>query len=246
MMDVLFGSVLFAKVASHHAAHALHKKAASGNVMQLQLLNSSYDRRKTMRGLILILIIFMFVQPASASLKKCVDNHGKFHYYDSILPDECQGKATIEMNKQGVVINRVEEAVSQSTEEDKTAHLAEAQRLAREKKEDSVLLNIYTSAEEIDLARERNIHPVELAIIGTKKRLEIAQTRLDNLQKQAKEAEKLSSPNLTSIQQDIIPTQREVANLRKELMDNQQRIENIKAKYDADKERFLVLVEKKN
>ena len=199
-----------------------------------------------MRGLILTLIIFVFVQPVSAALKKCVDDHGKFHYYDSILPDECQGKATIEMNKQGVVINRVEEEVPQSSEEDKTAHLAEAQRLAREKKEDSVLLNIYTSAEEIDLARERNLHPVELAIIGTKKRLEIAQTRLDNLQKQADEAERSNSPNLASIQQDIIPTQREVANLHKELQDNQKRIENIKAKFDVDKKRFLVLVEKKN
>ena len=198
-----------------------------------------------MRGLFLILIIFVFVQPASAALKKCVDNHGKFHYYDSILPHECQGKETIEMNKQGVVINRVAEAMSQSSEENKTAHLVEAQRLAREKKEDTVLLNIYTSVEEIDLARERNLHPVALAIIGTEKRLDIAQTRLNNLQKQANEAEKSGSPNLASIQQDIIPAQREVANLRKELLDNQKRMESIKAKFDNDKKRFIVLVEEK-
>ena len=196
-----------------------------------------------MRGLILISIIFVFVQPASAALKKCVDDHGKIHYYDSILPHECQGKATIEMNKQGVVINRIEEAISQSSEEDKTAHLVESQRLAREKKEDTVLLNIYTSVEEIDLARERNLHPVALAIIGTEKRLDIAQTRLDNLQKQANEAEKSGSPNLASIQQDIIPAQREVANLRKEVLDNQKRLESIKAKFDNDKKRFIVLVE---
>jgi len=196
-----------------------------------------------MRGLILISTIFVFVQPASAALKKCVDDHGKFHYYDSILPHECQGKATIEMNKQGVVINRIEEAISQSSEEDKTAHLVESQRLAREKKEDTVLLNIYTSVEEIDLARERNLHPVALAIIGTEKRLDIAQARLDNLQKQANEAEKSGSPNLASIQEDIIPAQREVANLRKEVLDNQKRMESIKAKFDNDKKRFIVLVE---
>lgn len=196
-----------------------------------------------MRGLILISTIFVFVQPASAALKKCVDDQGKFHYYDSILPHECQGKATIEMNKQGVVINRVEEAISQSSEEDKTAHLVESQRLAREKKEDTVLLNIYTSVEEIDLARERNLHPVALAIIGTEKRLDIAQTRLENLQKQANEAEKSGSPNLASIQEDIIPAQREVENLRKEVLDNQKRLESIKAKFDNDKKRFIVLVE---
>lgn len=199
-----------------------------------------------MRGLIFILIIFVFVQPAFAALKKCVDDQGKFHYYDNILPTECQGKATIEMNKQGVVINRVEKAISQSTEKDKAAQLVEAQRLAREKEQDTVLLNIYTSAEEIDLALERNLHPVELAIIGIEKRLDIAKARLGNLQKQADEAERSGSPNLASIQQDIIPAQKEVTNLYKELLDNQKRTDKIKAKFDADKKRFLVLVEKKN
>lgn len=199
-----------------------------------------------MRGLIIILLLCVFIKPAFAVLKKCVDDQGKFHYYDNMLPSECKGMATIEMNKQGIVINRVEETVPQLSEEDQSEQLAEAQRLVHEKKQDSVLLNIYTSAEEIDLALERNLHPVELAIIGIKKRLEIAKVRLDNLQNQADEAERSGSPNLASIRQDIIPAQREVTNLRKELKDNQERMQSIKAKFAADKKRFLVLVEKKN
>ena len=199
-----------------------------------------------MRCLIITLSLFVCVQPVFATLKKCVDDHGKYHYYDSMLPSECQGKATIEMNKQGIVINRSEVAAPQLSEEDKAAHYNETQQLANENKQDIVLLNIYTSVEEIDLARERNLHPVALAIIGIEKRLEIAHNRLANLQKQANEAEKSGSPNLASIQRDILPAQKEVANLQKELLDNQNRKESIKAKFDADKKRFIVLVEKKN
>lgn len=199
-----------------------------------------------MRGLIVILILCVFIQPAYAVLKKCVDDQGKFHYYDNMLPSECKGKATVEMNKQGVIINRVEEAMPQSSEADKSEQLAEAQRLADEQNQDTVLLNIYTSAEEIDLALERNLHPVELAIIGIEKRLEIAKVRLDKLQKQANEAERSDSGNLASIRKNIIPARREVTNLRKELLDTQERMEHIKVKFTADKQRFLMLVEQKN
>ena len=199
-----------------------------------------------MRGLIVTLILCVFIQPAYAVLKKCVDDQGKFHYYDNMLPSECKDMATVEMNKQGVVINRAKEPRPQSTEEEQTEQLVEAQQLAHEKKQDSILLNIYTSAEEIDLALERNLHPVELAIIGIEKRLEIAKVRFDKLQNQANEAERSDSPNLASIRKEIIPAQREVTNLRKELKDNQKRMESIKAKFEADMKRFLVLVEKKN
>lgn len=199
-----------------------------------------------MRGLIVILILCACIQPAYAVLKKCVDDQGKFHYYDNILPPECKGKATVEMNKQGVVINRIDETMPQSTEDDKSEQLVETQRLVHEQNQDTVLLNIYTSAEEIDLAMERNLHPVELAIIGIEKRLEIAKVRFDKLQKQADEAERTGSSNLASIRKELIPARREVTNLRQELLDNKERMESIKAKFTTDKQRFLALVEKKN
>ena len=199
-----------------------------------------------MRRFIFILVLITFAQPVFAGLKKCVDNSGNYHYYDSILPLECQGKTTIEMNKQGVVINRVEEVAPQTMNGGETARLAEAQRLADKKKQDAVLLNIYTSAEEIDLARERNIHPITLIITGIEKRLDIAQNRLAELQKQAEAAKQSNSQILDSIKKDIIPAKKQVSILQKELTDNQEYMETIKAKFETDKKRFLTLVEQKN
>lgn len=196
-----------------------------------------------MRCLILILFIFIFAQSSSAALKRCVDDEGRSHYYNKIIPPECEHKETVEMNKQGVVINKtmIKSEVKQP-EQDKAAQVAAEQKLLEKTRRDAVLLNTYTSEEEIDLARERNVHPVELTIVGIEKRLEITSAHLNNLQNQAVEAEKAGSPTLDGIQRDIVPAQREVTNLQNELTENQRRIENIKIRFDTDKKRFVELM----
>jgi hypothetical protein len=196
-----------------------------------------------MRSLIIISVVLLLAQPAFAALNKCVDDNGKFHYYDKILPSECKDKETIEMNSQGVVINKTEANTEQAPQsaEDEAAHLAAEQKREDEKRRDTVLLNTYTSIEEIELARERNLHPLTLAIIGIEKRLGIARNRLTDLQKQADVAEKSGSPTLVAINQDIIPAEKEVVNLQNALKDNQLRMENTRTKFHADKKRFLEL-----
>ena len=198
-----------------------------------------------MRCLILALVLFVFVQPTFAALKRCIDDEGKSHYYNKILPPECEDKATIEMNKQGVVLNRTETKQAVQSEEDKAAQLAAEQNRIEEKRRDAVLLNTYTSEEEIDLARERNVHPVELTIVGVEKRLEIAKTRLKDLLIQAKQAAQAQSPTLAGIKKEIIPAQREAKTLHNELKENRLRIERIKTRFDIDKNRFVELMAQK-
>lgn len=198
-----------------------------------------------MRCLILTLVLFIFVQPTSAALKRCVDDDGKSHYYNKILPPECEDKSTTEMNKQGVVLNRTETKQVAQPEEDIAEQLAAEQNRIKKEKRDGVLLNTYTSEEEIDLARERNVHPVELTIVGVEKRLEIAKTRLKDLLVQAKQAAQVQSPTLAGIKKEIIPVQREAKTLQNELKENQLRIENIKTRFDIDKNRFIELMAQK-
>ncbi len=197
-----------------------------------------------MRYLILTLALFVFVQPISAALKRCVDDAGKSHYYNNILPPECEDKATIKMNKQGVVMSRVEAKRTEQPKEDNTAQIAAAQKIEEIKRLDTVLLNTYTSEEEIELARERNVHPVKLTIVGVEKRLEIAKTRLKDLLNQANQAAQTESPTLVGIKKEIMPVRREAQNLQNELKENQLRIERIKSQFDLDKKRFIELMSK--
>lgn len=195
-----------------------------------------------MRWVILCLSVLFVAQPVSAALKKCKDDVGKIYYYNKILPSECQGKSTVEMNKLGVVMKR-NEVVQRAPEP--VIDIAKREEMERQRKEqqrlDNVLLNTYTGVDEIELAKTRNIEPVELAIIGIKKRLKIAHSQFNALKKQAINAKKSKSPMLARIKKDMIPVQRDVNNLKKELIAHKKKIGSLQAKYDADKKRFVQL-----
>ncbi|SES89390.1 hypothetical protein SAMN05216326_10649 [Nitrosomonas marina] len=194
-----------------------------------------------MYRLALITILFMLTLPVQASLNKCKDDEGRFHYYTHIKPPECQDKATVEMNKRGVVIrtHTVERKTEPETDPVQQAAI-EQKRLEKERR-DAILLNTYTREEEIDWALDRNIHPIELAIAGIEKRLEIASAQLKNLLKQANEAKQSGNTVLSSIQKDIIPARRYVVQLQDELKKNHKRIDELREKFDTDRKRFRAL-----
>ncbi len=195
-----------------------------------------------MRWIFLMALVFVISQPVSAALKKCVDDDGVAHYYSNILPPECHDKATVEMNKLGVVLRKNEVEDKSLPAVDQAEVEAAEQKQEEARRRDEVLLNTYTSEEEIDWALERNVHPIELNIVGIEKRLDIVRTQLQSLQQQADEAERTDSPTLTAIKEDMLPVERGVVSLQEELAENQARIKNIQAKLEADRKRFLELI----
>ncbi|MCH9638596.1 MAG: hypothetical protein K0U40_03780 [Betaproteobacteria bacterium] len=196
-----------------------------------------------MRWIFPISFVLVFSQPVTAALKKCVDDNGVAHYYSSILPPECHDKTTVEMNKLGVVIRKNEAVDKTLPVIDKAQQEAAEQKQKIEQRRDEVLLKTYTSEKEIDWALERNVHPIELNIVGIEKRLMIIRAQLQSLQQQATEAERTNSPTLAAIKEDMLPVERGVASLQKELIENQLRIKNIQEKFEIDRKRFLELTQ---
>lgn len=195
-----------------------------------------------MRWFYIILFLFVFVQPASAALKKCVDDKGRTQYYDNIPPPECLGKATTEMSDHGVVIKETKETVEvKEAEEQAKREAAEKKRIKDRKRNDTALLATYTDKTEIDLARDRNIQPVELAIKGIEPRLKVSKDRLEVLKLQYIEAQKKKSTVLGSIKKDMESAKREVARLENELMKKKEEVKNIKARFSAARKRFIEL-----
>ncbi|SER63040.1 hypothetical protein SAMN05421690_10469 [Nitrosomonas sp. Nm51] len=192
-------------------------------------------------ALLATLFIFTQTAQASASLNKCEDDEGRFHYYTNIMPSECQDKTTIEMNKRGVVIRTHTAEFKEESEKDLARQAVDEQQRLDKERRDAVLLNTYTSEEEIDWALDRNIYPIELAIAGIEKRLEIAASQLQNLQKQAKDAKQSGNRALPSIQEELMPVRRDVLQLRNELKKNHERIVKLKEKFVSDKKRFRIL-----
>ncbi|SFK18706.1 hypothetical protein SAMN05216302_1001284 [Nitrosomonas aestuarii] len=193
-----------------------------------------------MHKIISFAIILIFSQSTLASLQKCVDDAGMFHYYTHVMPPECQNKTTVEMNEHGVVI-RTHAAENKPDIVETAKNKIDAQQQFEEKRRDAVLLNTYTSEEEIDWVLERNVEPIELAISGIEMRLNIAKNQLRILKQQADEAEKSGNPTLASIQQDMIPVKRNVTQLENELIKNHARISSLKEKFAIDRKRFQTL-----
>ena len=186
--------------------------------------------------------IFIFIQPVSAALKKCVDDKGRTQYYDNTPPPECLGKATIEMSDHGVVIKKTKEEVElKEAEEQAKREAVEKKRAIDKKRLDAALLATYTDRKEIDLARDRNIQPVELAIKGIERRLKVSQDRLEVLKLQFLEAQKTKSPALASLKKEMNSAKKEVVRLEDELIKRKEEVENIRARFSAERKRFIEL-----
>ena len=180
-------------------------------------------------------------QPAGATLIKCIDDKDRTQYYDKTRPPECEGKATVEMSNRGVVRKKNDAPEGPMSAEERAKRKAEEQKAKDAKRRDTALLSTYTTEKEIDLARDRNVQLVELIIKGIEPRLKTAQSRLEVLRKQADDAEKAKSPMLVSIKEDVVSSEKEVKRLQDELANRQKDMENIKARFEADKKRFLEL-----
>jgi predicted nucleic acid-binding Zn-ribbon protein len=186
--------------------------------------------------------IFIFIQPVSAALKKCVDDKGRTQYYNNTPPPECLGKATVEMSDHGVVIKKTKEEVElKEAEEQAKREAVEKKRAMDKKRLDAALLATYTDKKEIDLARDRNIQPAELAIKGIEPRLKVSQDRLEVLKLQFLEAQKTKSPALVSLKKEMNSAKKEVVRLEDELIKRKEEVENIKARFSAERKRFIEL-----
>ncbi len=199
-----------------------------------------------MRWVLFVPLSFIAAQPIQAEFSKCEGDNGVTHYYANIMPPECYGKTTIEMSDYGVVIRKNEITVEKRSDELQALQAAAEQKRREEERRDNVLLNTYTSEEEIDWAIERNVHPIELNIIGIEIRLAIARTQLQSHQQQVNEAERNGSLSLSGIKEDMALVARGVTNLERELSENKARIKDVHIKFEADRKRFLELMMLKN
>jgi len=192
--------------------------------------------------IITFFFVFFFIQSASAALKKCIDDKGRTQYYDKTPPQECLGKATVEMSDHGVVLKKTGKRIGAKEEAERAKHEDAKKRSIQEKKRlDTALLATYTDKKEIDLARNRNIEPVELAIKGIEPRLKVSQSRLDVLQLQLAEARKTKSSMLPSINKEVTTAKRKVELLKNQLAKRKIEIKKIKARFESDKKRFIEL-----
>jgi chromosome segregation ATPase len=176
-----------------------------------------------------------FCLNAEAKLYKWVDDSGTTHYGETI-PPEYANRGAKQLDK-GRITDRNENFDSDKLKLNKPE--SEADKAALEaSRHDEALLNSYSNEKEIDLARDRNLMQVEARVNSYSTVLKSAQASLDDLHRESDSRTKAGHKVPQSLTEDIAAAQARVADLQKNLDASQKEMISVKARYDADKQRY--------
>jgi chromosome segregation ATPase len=172
---------------------------------------------------------------AQAKLYKWVDDEGVTHYGETIPPEYANREA--QQIEKGIVKPKavVEKpgAIKKEVPED--------QATIDQRRRDEALLGSYTNEQEIDLARDRNLQQIDARTNSIKTRLDNAQGDLNEHRREQEVYTKTGKTVPPSLIDDIARDEAKVGKLQGELNQSQSEAATLKARYEADKQRFREL-----
>ena len=196
----------------------------------------------------LVLGLLLAAGPAIAQNKmyRYYDAEGKM-VVDYRVPDEYVGKGYEVLNSKGIVIKVVprelseeEKAERSSEEKQRLAAEAEAERL---RKWDESLLLRYSSVADIEDARKRALRELRIRVSILKSNKRSLKQKVENYQAQAADLERSGQEVDLERLQTIETLQGDIAASDRAIADRQREIEEVSDAYQADIERFAMLLE---
>ena len=191
-------------------------------------------------------LLLLFAIPsvtAYATMYKWVDENGVTHYGDSI-PSQYINRANVELNPGGVILKKNEPALTPEQIKAKEAELAKRKQESDTRRRDAVLLGTYTSAEEIDLARDRNLRQIEQVIKDTEIQLRLVQANLDASRKQAAAYKRENQPVPDGLKMDIETLEKSNQDLEVAIIQKRAEEKELRVRFEEDKKRYIELTQR--
>ncbi len=211
-------------------------------------LKTTATRQSAM--LLLAALLCAFAMPASAAkLYKWVDEDGNVRYSDR-LPLQQTSKEHQQLNSQGIVLNSTdaakppEEAATEAEAKRKLeAEQLEAARIkAVQDRKDLVLTMTFASEAEIEHARDNRIEVIDSVIRLIETNIESTQKKLDNIKKSATLTYTSKGKEIPGgVAQKIEHFERKIESRNSQMEAKAREKDKMRAKYEADLERFRVL-----
>lgn len=191
------------------------------------------------------LVLFLVgITLAQAGMYRWVDSNGRVQYSDT-LPASYQKNGAAELNKQGQVIKRTTSAVEREAEAKAKVEQAKLKRVNDDQARlDRALTSTYTTEAEIDLARDRALAHHKLAIQGAEIRAKAVAANLRELQARADKISQARRPVPPNLRTQLAQSEKESLELKQTVLKNEEALIKVREKYEADKQRFKVLVAK--
>ena len=191
----------------------------------------------------LIIAIAALPMAAEAQSYRCVGKDGK-KYYGQSVPPQCLGMPVEQLNSQGMVTNRFDAAASAAEREKKAAD--EEERTTREvvTKEEGrrsrALLATYTSEKDIESARERALQENQFAVKDIEGKIALIKKRQGDLVKELDFYQGKNKPP-AKIDQDMKNTEIDLKAQEGLLGAKKKEVDQINAKYNEEKKRYIEL-----
>ncbi len=179
-------------------------------------------------------LLATFSTVAEAKLYKWTDEKGIVHY-GSTIPPEYAGQDRVQFDDKGRQVKAQQKADTSKI------IVTEEQSVVDQRRRDQALLDSYSTADEIDMTRDRNLQQVNARIDGIQQRMKTAQGNLDGYQKEKDALVKAGRPVGKDLQEDIDEASAKVSQLQNDLAKSQADANTIHARYDAEKQRFIEL-----
>jgi hypothetical protein len=162
------------------------------------------------------------------------------------VPAEYASGATKELDKQGNVRKTGEsedEATKRKAKEKEQAaiKLDETKRLTEQKRQDSALLNTFSTEKEIDLKRDRELLALNNFIIQQNAALKVANERLADARKKMADAEKDKKAAAPNVKDDLARAERDQTRITSDIAANEKAKADTMEKYAAYRKRYAEL-----
>jgi hypothetical protein len=184
--------------------------------------------------------------PSGPRIYKWTDDKGVVHYGE-VIPPEYRDHAADEMNQQGLTLRRIEATATpeqrKAFEERLAVEREEKKRAFELRRRDLALTHTYSSAEEIDVARDRNLALPLQAIRGLEPRIQKAQQRLQSSQERAESLVKSGKPVPEALQDELDEHKLDLNTLLTERGRHESQIVAIKERFEAARRRYVELTQ---
>lgn len=192
---------------------------------------------RSLPAITLALLVGTIAHAEGGKIHKWVDDKGITHYGDKMPAKDVHRDNSV-LNNQGVVIKRNQVSNNNKNEVDKS--------VIEQKRRDRALRASYTTAHEIDLARDRSLQMDEAAIQALEQRKVSALARAENAQKSIDGFLKRKKPVPADLTKESNDIKAEITRVDEQIAQRKLSMEATRQRFDDDKRRFIEIKAEQN
>jgi len=187
-------------------------------------------------------ILTLAVAGAHGALYKWVDENGRVQYSDRPPGSD---KGGVQLSNRGIVVKKLEGGLTpeqqKAKDEEDARTKAEKAKAEEQSRQDTALLQSFSSAEEIDLKRDREVQGLNAAIANLRSQEKRVSERLADDRRRAENYRRRKEPVPDPVKQGILRGESEQKVLDEQIKRKLDEIDVIGNKYASLKKRYLEL-----